>query len=92
MREKRERSTPAELNELCRELQTALGTAKWQVSQYTLFLNIEFLFLCTPLLTMYIFNKIFSFLIVDSLISQLSPLFLVISLETECSFLCFEHA
>jgi len=35
LRVKRERSTPAELNELCRELQTALGTAKWQVSQYT---------------------------------------------------------
>jgi len=34
LREKRERSTPEELNELCRELQTALGTAKWQVCQY----------------------------------------------------------
>ncbi|KAL9325978.1 hypothetical protein ACSQ67_006623 [Phaseolus vulgaris] len=34
MREKRERSTPAELNELCRELQTALGTAKWQLEEF----------------------------------------------------------
>ncbi|XP_014510458.1 uncharacterized protein LOC106769372 isoform X1 [Vigna radiata var. radiata] len=34
LREKRERSTPAELNELCRELQTALGTAKWQLEEF----------------------------------------------------------
>lgn len=37
LRERRERSNPEELNELCRELQTALGTAKWQVCQYTFF-------------------------------------------------------
>ncbi|KAG5127213.1 hypothetical protein JHK82_028048 [Glycine max] len=30
LREKRDRSTPEELNELCRELQTPLGTTKWQ--------------------------------------------------------------
>ncbi|TKY54576.1 Golgi vesicle transport [Spatholobus suberectus] len=34
LREKRERSTPEELNELCRELQTALGTAKWQLEEF----------------------------------------------------------
>lgn len=31
LRERRERSNTVDLNELCRELQTALGTAKWQV-------------------------------------------------------------
>jgi hypothetical protein len=39
LRERRERSNPVELKELSRELQTALGTAKWQVwkrkSEYT---------------------------------------------------------
>lgn len=30
-REKREGSEPEDLDELSRELQTALGTAKWQV-------------------------------------------------------------
>ncbi|KAJ1375500.1 Syntaxin 6, N-terminal [Sesbania bispinosa] len=34
LREKRERSNPEELNELCRELQTALGTAKWQLEEF----------------------------------------------------------
>ncbi|CAJ1941863.1 unnamed protein product [Sphenostylis stenocarpa] len=34
LREKRERSTTEELNELCRELQTALGTAKWQLEEF----------------------------------------------------------
>ncbi|KAK7265267.1 hypothetical protein RJT34_32885 [Clitoria ternatea] len=34
LRKKRERSTPKELNELCRELQTALGTAKWQLEEF----------------------------------------------------------
>ncbi|AES92325.2 syntaxin/T-SNARE family protein [Medicago truncatula] len=33
LRERRERSNPEELNELCRELQTALGTAKWQLEE-----------------------------------------------------------
>ncbi|MED6191553.1 hypothetical protein PIB30_001284 [Stylosanthes scabra] len=34
LREKRERSTPEELYELSRELQTALGTAKWQLEEF----------------------------------------------------------
>lgn len=34
LRERRERSNPQELNELCRELQTALGTAKWQLEEF----------------------------------------------------------
>ncbi|XP_019442302.1 PREDICTED: uncharacterized protein LOC109347019 isoform X2 [Lupinus angustifolius] len=33
-REKRERSASGGLNELCRELQTALGTAKWQLGEF----------------------------------------------------------
>ncbi|CAL0307023.1 unnamed protein product [Lupinus luteus] len=31
---RRERSTSGRLNELCRELQTALGTAKWQLEEF----------------------------------------------------------
>ena len=31
VKERRERPSPENLDELCRELQTALGTAKWQV-------------------------------------------------------------
>ncbi|XP_027330784.1 uncharacterized protein LOC113846561 [Abrus precatorius] len=34
LREKRERSDSNKLNELCRELQTALGTAKWQLEEF----------------------------------------------------------
>ncbi|CAI8611188.1 unnamed protein product [Vicia faba] len=34
LRERRERSNTADLNELCRELQTALGTAKWQLEEF----------------------------------------------------------
>lgn len=34
LRENRERSTPDELYELSRELQTALGTAKWQLEEF----------------------------------------------------------
>jgi hypothetical protein len=33
LRERRERSNPVELKELSRELQTALGTAKWQLEE-----------------------------------------------------------
>jgi hypothetical protein len=36
LRERRERSNPVELKELSRELQTALGTAKWQVWKWKL--------------------------------------------------------
>ncbi|KAL4346119.1 hypothetical protein AHAS_Ahas11G0346500 [Arachis hypogaea] len=34
LREKRERSTPEEFYELSRELQTTLGTAKWQLEEF----------------------------------------------------------
>ncbi|KAF7806625.1 syntaxin-6_N domain-containing protein [Senna tora] len=34
IRERRERSSPNLLDELCRELQTALGTAKWQLEEF----------------------------------------------------------
>ncbi|KAJ7955776.1 Syntaxin/t-SNARE family protein [Quillaja saponaria] len=34
IRERRERSTPEGLHEICRELQTALGTAKWQLDEF----------------------------------------------------------
>ncbi|CAL0325574.1 unnamed protein product [Lupinus luteus] len=34
LRERRERSASGRLNELCRELQTALGTAKWQMEEF----------------------------------------------------------
>ncbi|XP_061361568.1 uncharacterized protein LOC133305376 [Gastrolobium bilobum] len=34
LRVRRESSTSKELNELCRELQTALGTAKWQLEEF----------------------------------------------------------
>ncbi|KAI9125678.1 hypothetical protein K1719_003096 [Acacia pycnantha] len=34
LREKRERSIPKYLDELCREMQTALGTAKWQLEEF----------------------------------------------------------
>ncbi|XP_019463775.1 PREDICTED: uncharacterized protein LOC109362435 isoform X1 [Lupinus angustifolius] len=34
LRERRERSASGGLNELCRELQTALGTAKWQMEEF----------------------------------------------------------
>lgn len=34
LRERRERSNTVDLNELCRELQTALGTAKWQLEEF----------------------------------------------------------
>ncbi|KAL5066029.1 hypothetical protein RYX36_027766 [Vicia faba] len=34
LRERKERSNTADLNELCRELQTALGTAKWQLEEF----------------------------------------------------------
>lgn len=35
VREKRETLSPEGLDELCRELQTALGTAKWQVHYFS---------------------------------------------------------
>ncbi|KAI4344404.1 hypothetical protein L6164_011636 [Bauhinia variegata] len=34
IREREERSNPDELDELCRELQIALGTAKWQLEEF----------------------------------------------------------
>lgn len=36
VRQKRERLAPDDLDGLCRELQTALGTAKWQVGLLSL--------------------------------------------------------
>ncbi|KAI4335424.1 hypothetical protein L6164_014069 [Bauhinia variegata] len=34
IRERKERSNPDELDELCREVQTTLGTAKWQLEEF----------------------------------------------------------
>ena len=40
MRQKRETLSPECLDELCRELQTALGTAKWQVNYFFFSLSV----------------------------------------------------
>lgn len=74
VRERRAMLLPEDLDKLCWELQTALGTAKWQVHYFSCFYN-----LCIPLLLICLFlddkASLFNLISVKSLFSKIGLCF-----------------